>query len=101
MKIISLNKSKIDKEIFNIRKSQEEDFEKVEDLVLKIITSVKKNGDKALSLFTKKFDGILINSNNLKLNKFIIDKSGEKLTSELKNAIKTSIKGWQIIKKES
>ena len=92
MKIISLNKSKIDKEIFNIRKSQEEDFEKVEDLVLKIITSVKKNGDKALSLFTKKFDGILINSNNIKLNKFIIEKSGEKLTAELKSAIKTSIK---------
>ena len=92
MKTISLSKSKIDKEIFKIRKSQQEDFAEIEDLVSKIISKVKKNGDKALFLFTKKFDGILINSNNLRLNKFIIENSGKQLSSSLKNAIKTSIK---------
>ena len=50
MKTISLSKSKIDKEIFKIRKSQQEDFAEIEDLVSKIISKVKKNGDKALFL---------------------------------------------------
>ena len=40
----------------------------------------------------KKFDGILINSNNLRLNKFIIENSGNQLSSSLKSAIKISIK---------
>ena len=92
MKTISLSKSKIDKEIFKIRRSQQEDFAEIEDLVSKIISKVKKNGDKALFLFTKKFDGILINSNNLRLNKFIIENSGNQLSSSLKSAIKISIK---------
>ena len=92
MKTISLSKSKIDKEIFKIRRSQHEDFAEIEDLVSKIISKVKKNGDKALFLFTKKFDGILINSNNLRLNKFIIENSGNQLSSSLKSAIKISIK---------
>ena len=92
MKTISLSKSKIDKEIFKIRKSQQEDFAEIEVLVSKIISKVKKNGDKALFLFTKKFDGMLINSKNLRLNKFIIENSGNQLSSSLKSAIKISIK---------
>ena len=42
MKTISLSKSKIDKEIFKIRRSQQEDFTEIEDLVSKIISKVKK-----------------------------------------------------------
>ena len=46
MKTISLSKSKIDKEIFKIRRSQHEDFAEIEDLVSKIISKVKKMGIK-------------------------------------------------------
>ena len=47
--------------------------------VTRIIEDVKKNGDKALFLFTKKFDGMLINSKNLRLNKFIIENENFKV----------------------
>ena len=54
MKTISLSKSKIDKEIFKIRKSQQEDFAEIEDLVNKNITSIKdinaRNTNKARNL---------------------------------------------------
>lgn len=67
MKIIELNETN-KKEIFErLSKRNPEQLEACNDAVAKIISDVRKNGDKALFLYTKKFDGADINENNIKV----------------------------------
>jgi len=62
------------------------DFEKIEEIVKPILFEVKKNGDKALRDFTKKFD--LIDLEDLKVTEIEILDSPFKLEKPLKEAIR-------------
>ena len=92
MKITILSQSKISNEIKKIRKSQEEDFVKVNKIVSNIIKSIRKDGDRALLSYTKKFDKIELTLKELKLNKEIIKNSESQLPAALKKAMKLAIK---------
>ena len=82
MKITILSQSKISNEIKKIRKSQEEDFVKVNKIVSNIIKSIRKDGDRALLSYTKKFDKIELTLKELKLNKEIIKNSESQLPAD-------------------
>ena len=92
MKIIKLQSKKIKFEIDKIRKKQELDLNSVDIKVDRIIQDIKKNGDKSLFSLTKKFDNFEINKTNIKIDARLINKSSYNLSSEVKSAIRLSIK---------
>jgi len=60
----------------------------VEQVVKKIISDVKENGDKALLSYTKKFDGVLLTKSQLKVSKQEIKDSRPVLVDEVLKAVK-------------
>ncbi len=60
----------------------------VEQVVKKIISDVKENGDKALLSYTKKFDGVLLTKSQLKVSKQEIKDSRAVLADEVLKAVK-------------
>ncbi len=61
------------------------DQDAIDDAVNRVITSVRKQGDKALLEFTKRYDGVSINA--LKLEASVIDAAASALDSAVINAI--------------
>ena len=59
-------------------------------IVFKIISSVKKNGDKALIHYSKKFDNIFLNKKNIQISNKEINSIIKKLDSKIKKAIDLS-----------
>lgn len=85
--------------------------ETVERKVKKIIQEVRLKGDTALLKFTKKFDGVVLNPKELKINEQAIKKACEKVDRDFLRAIITAQKNitdfyrnkarksWQVKKK--
>ena len=69
----------------------EEFPKKIEKEVKKIGNKVKNEGDKALIEYTYKFDGILLNKEELKVGKEEIEKAYKEISPELLSAIKLAI----------
>jgi len=69
----------------------EEFPKKIEKEVKKIGDGVKKEGDKALIEYTYKFDGVLLNKENLKISKEEIERAYKEISPELFSAIKLAI----------
>ena len=59
-------------------------------IVFKIINNVKKNGDKALIHYSKKFDNIFLNKKNIQISNKEINSIIKKLDSKIKKAIDLS-----------
>jgi len=59
-------------------------------IVSKIINNVKKNGDKALIHYSKKFDNIFLNKKNIQISNKEINSIIKKLDSKIKKAIDLS-----------
>ena len=56
IKIVNLSFSDIDKEIKKLRKKQRDSNRKIEKQVTSIVSQVLRDGDKALTALSKKFD---------------------------------------------
>ena len=59
-------------------------------IVFKIINNVKKNGDKALIHYSKKFDNIFLNKKNIQISNKEINSIIKKLDTKIKKAIDLS-----------
>ena len=64
------------------------DVRTLENKVEKILTAVRKKGDKALRKYTRKFDGVRVNE--LKVREEEISEAADQLSPELKDAIQTA-----------
>jgi len=78
------------KELKEILQKKKDIEEKIEKKVFGIIEKVKKEGDKSIIYFTKKFDGIKLESIKVKKEEF--EKAKEILTNEEKILINETIK---------
>ena len=93
MKILRYKEKKFFLKLKKILDSRSEDIsEEVDNVVKNIILNVKKEGDKALFKFSHDFDGIKLNSRNIKvIPKKNINKS-KKVDPNILNAFKIAIK---------
>lgn len=64
------------------------DVRNLENKVEKILTGVRKKGDKSLRKYTRKFDGVRVNE--LKVREEEISEAADQLSPELKDAIQTA-----------
>lgn len=88
MRIIELNESTKKKILENLLKRSPHQYESYNDTVVKIINDVRNNGDEALFLYTKKFDQVDINANNIKVSEEEIDYAYKQVDRELIDIIR-------------
>ena len=92
MKIIKLKSSDIKIQIYKIRKRQENNLNIIEKKVNDILSEVRLRGDKSLFELTRKFDDFELTKKNIRINQTQIANSYKHLSSDVKSAIKKSIK---------
>ena len=91
IKIFQYPSKKAERYLQKIINRVEEFPKKIEKEVKKIGDRVKKEGDKALIEYTYKFDGVLLNKENLKISKEEIERAYKEISPELFSAIKLAI----------
>jgi histidinol dehydrogenase len=91
IRIFQYPSKKAEKYLQKIINRVEEFPKKIEKEVKKIGDRVKKEGDKALIEYTYKFDGVLLNKENLKISKEEIERAYKEISPELFSAIKLAI----------
>lgn len=90
--ILNTNKNSFQKDFIKVLNSKRQQSEINKSIVFKIINNVKKNGDKALIQYSKKFDNILLNKKNIKISNKEINSVVKKLDPKIKKAINLAFK---------
>ena len=88
--ILNTSNSSFQKDFTKVLNSSRQQSEINKAFVFKIINNVKKNGDKALIHYSKKFDNIFINKKNIQISNKEINSIIKKLDSKIKKAIDLS-----------
>jgi histidinol dehydrogenase len=92
MKIVEIKKGNIERQLKDLRRSSSLSDPKLERATRKIVEDVRKNGDKALFRYTKKFDKIELARKTVKVSAQEIENAmssvPRKLVSDLRKAAK-------------
>ena len=88
--ILNTSNSSFQKDFTKVLNSSRQQSEINKAIVFKIINNVKKNGDKALIHYSKKFDNIFLNKKNIQISNKEINSIIKKLDSKIKKAIDLS-----------
>ena len=88
--ILNTSDNSFQKDFIKFLNSGRQQSEINKAIVFKIINNVKKNGDKALILYSKKFDNIFLNKKNIQISNKEINSIIKKLDSKIKKAIDLS-----------
>ena len=88
--ILNTSNSSFQKDFTKVLNSSRQQSEINKEIVFKIINNVKKNGDKALIHYSKKFDNIFLNKKNIQISNKEINSIIKKLDLKIKKAIDLS-----------
>ena len=88
MIIEKLNSKNYREKISKLRADNSHNDPKLEGSVRKIVDDVRKNGDKALFKYTKRFDKFELSKNNIKVSKKEISDAEKKLSSRIKSDLR-------------
>ena len=88
--ILNTSNSSFQKDFAKVLNSSRQQSEINKAIVFKIINNIKKNGDKALIHYSKKFDNIFLNKKNIQISNKEINSIIKKLDSKIKKAIDLS-----------
>lgn len=92
MKIIELNESSKKNILNDLLKRSPTQYEAYVDTVAEIINDVRINGDKALKLFTKRFDHADIDENNIRVTEEEIERAYQEVDQKIIDVIRKSKK---------
>lgn len=90
MKTVRVNSKNIEKVIKGIEKEGSSFEPKLVSVTEKIVEDVRKNGDKALLKYTKKFDKTVLNKKSVKVSEKEFEDAERKVSSEIKKDLKTA-----------
>ncbi len=102
MIIEKLNSKNYKEKISKLRADNSHNDPKLEESVQKIVDDVRKNGDKALFKYTKRFDKFTLTKNNIKISKKEISDAEKGLSSRIKSDLRkaaTRVKSYHNTKK--
>lgn len=88
MIIEKLNSKNYREKISKLRADNSHNDPKLEGSVRKIVDDVRKNGDKALFKYTKRFDKFELSKNNIKVSKKEISDAEKRLSSRIKSDLR-------------
>ncbi|HPU63634.1 MAG TPA: histidinol dehydrogenase, partial [Mobilitalea sp.] len=104
MRIIELNETSRKKILENLLKRSPHQYETYNETVTEIINDVRNKGDEALFLYTKKFDKVDINADNIKVTEeeteYAYNQVDPKLIDIIRKA-KTNIEEFHIKQKQN
>ena len=92
MKIIELNESSKKNILNDLLKRSPTQYEAYVDTVAEIINDVRINGDNALKLFTKRFDHVDIDENNIRVTEEEIERAYQEVDQKIIDVIRKSKK---------
>ena len=92
MRIVDLNENTKKDLLGELLKRNPGQYKEYEDSVAKIIADVRDNGDKALFGYTLKYDGAVINADNLRVTQKEIDEAYQKVDEEFVRVLRAAIK---------
>ncbi len=104
MRIVELNEITKKNIMGNLLKRNPNQYETYADTVAEIIKDVKENGDKAVFAYTKKFDLVDINSDNIKVTEEEIERAYQTVDQEVIDVIrkaKKSIEDFHLKQKQN
>ena len=90
MKIVQIKSKNIDSYLKGLRRSTSLSDPKLESTTKKIVDDVKKNGDKALFKYTKKFDKVELSKRSIKVTAREIEQAQKKVPSKIKANLRTA-----------
>jgi len=90
MKIVQIKSKNIDSYLKGLRRSTSLSDPKLESTTKKIVDDVKKNGDKALFQYTKKFDKVELSKRSVKVTAREIEQAQKKVPSKIKANLRTA-----------
>ena len=90
MKIVQIKSKNIDSYLKGLRRSTSLSDPKLESTTKKIVDDVKKNGDKALFKYTKKFDKVELSKRSVKVTAREIEQAQKKVPSKIKANLRTA-----------
>lgn len=91
VKIITINKKNIDRNLYNIKKELLSFDGRVYSQTKKIVDDVRTGGDDALFRYTKKFDNHIVNRKNIMVSEEEIKWSRKSVSADYKGNIRTAI----------
>jgi len=90
MKIVQIKTNKIDSYLKGLRRSTSLSDPVLESVTKKIVDEVKKDGDKALFKYSKKFDKIDLTKRSVKVTEKEIEKAQSQVSKELRANLNTA-----------
>jgi histidinol dehydrogenase len=90
MKIVQIKSKNIGTYLKGLRRATSLSDPELESATKKIVDDVKKNGDKALFKYTKKFDRLELNRKTVKVTQREIEQAQEKVPSKIKTNLRTA-----------
>ena len=90
MKIVQIKSKNIDSYLKGLRRSTSLSDPKLESTTKKIVDDVKKNGDKALFKYTKKFDKVELTKRIIKVTAKEIEQAQGQVPSKIKTNLRTA-----------
>lgn len=90
MKIVQIKSKNINSYLKGLRRSTSLSDPKLESTTKKIVDDVKKNGDKALFKYTKKFDKVELSKRTVKVTAREIEQAQKQVPSKIKANLRTA-----------
>ncbi len=90
MKIVEIKSKNINSYLKGLRRSTSLSDTKLENTTKKIVDDVKKNGNKALFKYTKRFDKVDLNNRTVKVTAKEIEQAQKQVSSKIKSNLRTA-----------
>jgi histidinol dehydrogenase len=92
LRIVRIGKKDLDRQVIRLRsKESQKDF-KPQASVNRIVDDVKKNGDRALFKYTRKFDGFKLSQKDVRVSREEIDRAKGAVSKEIRSYLRIAAK---------
>lgn len=92
MRIIRIEKKDLERKVIGLRSKELQKEFKLRTSVDKIVNDVKKNGDRALFKYTKKFDEFVLSEKNVTVSREEIERAKRAVSKEIKSYLRIAAK---------
>lgn len=92
MRIIRIGKKDLDRKVIGLRRKESQKDFKPQASVNRIVDDVKRNGDRALFKYTRKFDGFILSQKNVRVSREEIDRAKRAVSNEIRSYLRMAAK---------
>jgi histidinol dehydrogenase len=92
LRIIRIQKKDLERKVIGLRGRELHEEFKLQTSVNKIVNDVKRNGDRALFKYTRKFDGFMLSQENVKVSREEIERAKRVVSREIKSYLRIAAK---------